>query len=69
MKYIGYNKALKKIALHSLVWLIVFSLPYLLWSHYGNNKPDPNFKSFLILNSLTDILGGARKKDAEAGRN
>src|SRR5438105_12890247 len=56
MKYNWINKKWVKVTAHVLVWLIVFSLPYLLSSHYENIRKDPDSDNFFILNSLTGIL-------------
>lgn len=57
MKLTWVNKQYVKVALHVLVWLIIFSLPYLLSSHYGENRrPGDEHSNFAILNTLTGLF-------------
>lgn len=57
MKFLWNRNKRIAIILHVLVWLIVFSLPYLLRSNYDENKkPDPDNSQFILLNSITGIF-------------
>lgn len=43
--------------IHTVAWLIVFSLPYLLVTQYDPNRPrNPDNSGFFYLNSLTGLL-------------
>src|SRR4030088_3414042 len=57
MKIFEFNKKWLRVLLHIVIWLIVFSLPYLLRPpHNINGRPDPDIRNFFLLNSLTGIL-------------
>ena len=51
------NRRGGQILIHSLAWIIVFSLPYLLLSQYDQNRPrNPDASGFFYLNTITDLL-------------
>ncbi|MEO8412494.1 MAG: histidine kinase [Ginsengibacter sp.] len=51
------NKKWGLIFLHIAAWVIVFSLPYLLSSHYSVNRPrNPDSEGFFYLNIITALF-------------
>ncbi|HEV3250624.1 MAG TPA: histidine kinase [Puia sp.] len=59
MKQVWYARKWVLILLHAAAWMIVFSLPYLLTSHYNDNlhkAPDKDANGFFYLNTLTNFL-------------
>ena len=51
------NKKQGVVLIHIAAWLLVFSLPYLLFSHYSANKPrNPDSENFFYLNSITGLF-------------
>ena len=59
MKEAWYQKKWVTVCWHIMAWLIVFSLPYLLWLIYKENTPireDPDGKGYFYLSLLTGFL-------------
>jgi sensor histidine kinase YesM len=57
MKAISGNRKLTTVILHILVWLIVFSTPYLLRSHYNeDHHNNPDDFHFIVLNTITGLF-------------
>jgi two-component system, LytTR family, sensor kinase len=51
------NKKWGLVLLHVAAWLVVFSLPYLLFSHYTLNRPkNPDSEGFFYLNTITGLF-------------
>lgn len=51
------SKKWVQVLIHVLAWLIVFSLPYLLSSHYDENRPkNPDSDGFFYLNTITGFF-------------
>ena len=51
------NKKWSKLALHVIAWIIVFSLPYLLASHYNERRPkNPDGTGFFYINTITGLF-------------
>ena len=59
MRQEWFSKTWVVILLHIAAWMIVFSLPYLLISHYSDNTRRPPMKDasgFFYLNSISNLL-------------
>lgn len=57
MKWTWINRKWVTVLLHVAVWVIVFSLPYLLSPSYDPNRPiDPDRRGFFYLNIFTDFF-------------
>jgi len=56
MKNVWYSKRWITIALHALVWILLFSLPYLLNSSYNNKEPKHNANEPAPLSYVFSIL-------------
>ncbi len=57
MKFSWTNTRWARVVLHIAVWLVVFSLPYLLSSPYNQNRPEqPDREGFFQLNLLTGFF-------------
>jgi Putative regulator of cell autolysis len=57
MNFPFINKKWGLILLHIAVWLVIFSLPYLLSSHYNVNKQkNPDSEGFFYLNNITGLF-------------
>jgi len=54
---IWLNKKWATVLLHILIWVVVFSLPYLLIRYPVNeNRKDPDDNGFFLMNNLTGLL-------------
>ncbi len=52
-----YQKKWTTVLLHICAWLIIFSLPYLLSSHYDDKRPEnPDSRGFFYLNTITGFF-------------
>jgi two-component system, LytTR family, sensor kinase len=51
------NRKITQVLMHTVVWLIVFAIPYLFRSHYNENRPaNPDDLHFIILNTITEFF-------------
>ena len=57
MKLTWTNNKWSKVILHVIAWIIIFSLPYLLASHYNERRPkNPDSTGFFYLNTVTGLF-------------
>lgn len=60
MKPVWYSKKWVVVLLHAAVWVILFSLPFLLRRSYGNDKPETSKEDISALNAaLSYVLSNA----------
>ena len=57
MKLTWTNNKWSKVILHVIAWIIIFSLSYLLASHYNERRPkNPDSTGFFYLNTVTGLF-------------
>ena len=56
MNFTGINKKWGTVILHTAVWIIIFSLPFLLNSNHNDRFKNPDSAGFFYLNALTGLF-------------